>query len=89
MDIHDYSRIPDHMMKNMNNYVKGEEYLGGFLTALFANDLFRTYSAVDHINMPLIPIYISYVYNKLPYTCHGSYEIIENWYKEKMEKKNV
>ena len=82
MHIHDYSRIPDHMMKNIKGYVEGKEYLGGFLTAVFANDLMQAVGRADEINMELIPIYSSYIYNFLPLNCHGSYEIIENWYKK-------
>ncbi len=86
MDIHDYSQIPDHMMINIKNYVAGKEYIGGFLTAIFSNDLFEAVSRADHINMAIIPVYVAYIQNKVPYNCHGSKEIINNWYENKMHK---
>ncbi len=86
MKLNDYDQIPDHMMENMKNYVAGTEYLGGFLTAVFAHDLFEAVKKADNINLPIIPIYVSYIYNKLPLNCHGSYEDITNWYEKKMKK---
>lgn len=86
MDLSRYDLIPDHMMANIKGYVEGKEYLGGFLTAVFAHDLFEAVKKADNINLPIIPIYVSYIYNKLPLICHGSYEDITNWYERKMNK---
>jgi hypothetical protein len=67
------------MMESIIAYSEKKEPLGGFLTAVFANDLFKAVSRADETNLALIPIYCSYIYWELPSTCHGSYEIVKKW----------
>ncbi len=86
MNIFEYDRIPDYMMSNIKGYVEGKEFLGGFLTAVFSHDLFEAVNRADHINMPIIPIYVAYIQNKVPMDCHGSKQNINNWYARKMKK---
>lgn len=79
----DYDLIPLHMMENIKAYVAKKQKLGGFLHAVFSNDLFRAVGAADAVNLPLIPMYVNYAWNECPSGCHGSMALVENW----MEKK--
>jgi hypothetical protein len=79
----DYNKIPENMMRSMKNYVSKGDKLGGFLQAIFANDLLGSFSRADKTNLPLISIYVTYVHWETPFQCHGSYEIIQNWINEK------
>ena len=77
-----YELIPEHMMLNIQGYVEKRQALGGFLTAVFANDLFKAVSKADENNLKLIPTYVKYIFNELPSGCWGSYEIVKNWIKK-------
>ena len=87
-DPFDFSVIPEHMMQNMLNYKNGTECLGGFLYQVFSNNLFEAYAAADHYNQKIILTYIKFIYNEMPFGCHGSEEIVKNWMKFKQEKNN-
>jgi hypothetical protein len=81
----DYTLIPDRLMENMKEYAKGNQILGGFLDAVFCNDLSRAVACADDTNSPLIPVYVKFIHHELPFGCHGSREIVEAWLKRKRE----
>jgi len=81
----EYDLLPEHMINNMIAYVEGKEMLCGFLSAVFANDLFNACALGDSENLKLLPIYVSYICNKLPVCCHGSYATVANWKKNKVK----
>lgn len=84
----DFSRIPERLMQNMVNYVQHGELLGGFLEAVFANDLFAATARADSECLKILPTFVKWIYNEAPHTCHGSYEIVKNWYiKKDLERK--
>lgn len=83
--INDYSLIPDEMMEIIKRYINYGCEPGCFITAIFANDLFKAVGKCDHINMPIIPVYVSYIYNKCPMGCHGSYEAVKYWIEQKQK----
>jgi hypothetical protein len=82
----DYDKIPPHMMKNINDYVENGSPLGGFLRAVFANDFIKAVCSADAENFELIKTYASYVNWEVPYACHGSYEKVKEWMKNKREE---
>lgn len=84
----DFTKIPEHMMENMFNYVHHGELLGGFLEAVFANDLFAATARADQNALKILPTYVKWIYNEVPHTCHGSYEIVKNWYIKKDLERN-
>lgn len=84
----DYDKIPEHMMISMKNYIEGNYPLGGFLTAVFANDLFAAVKHADDTNIVLIPTYVSWIYGYAPHSSHGSYERVEEYFKKKNGEKN-
>jgi hypothetical protein len=60
-------------------YVVHHKPPGGFLQALFANDLLEVFARADDENAALIRQWVAFVYNYMPTTCHGSYEIVRAW----------
>ena len=87
MDYFDYSKIPDYMMININNYVENGYPMGSFLTAIFSNDLYQAVAKADDINKSIIPIYIHYLINELPCNSYGSNEIVSDYIKSKSVEK--
>lgn len=83
----DYELIPEHMMLSIKGYVDRGEYMGGFLTSVFSNDLFKAVSKADEVNINLIPTYVSYIFCELPANCHGSLEIVKNYANKKQKEK--
>lgn len=78
-DMHDYSRIPKHMMESLDLYVSHRIQPGGFLTALLENNLSEAVGRADHINIELIPTYCSYMYNMMPSDSWGSPELVSKY----------
>ena len=85
LNIYDYSLIPEHMMEAINRYVDRGVPLGNFLTAVFANDLFGAVGRADDYNQQIIPVYVSYIYNRCPIGCNGSYHDVEAWILKKFK----
>jgi hypothetical protein len=85
----DYSLIPEHMMSNIQGYLEGIEYLGGFLFAVFSNDLFGAVQRADNENLALLPVYVKFIYNKCPIGSHGSAEIVKAWTEKKEREKRL
>lgn len=88
MSSHNYDLLPKHMVMAIELYVEKGHGLGHFLHALFANDLFEAVGRADEDTLRLLSTYCSYVWNKCPSGCHGSYEIVKEWRKKK-ERENV
>lgn len=81
-----YDRIPEHMKEYMRKYIEKGEPMGGFLTAVFANDFKNVVARADDTNIQILREYASWVYWEVPQGCHGSYEIVEEWIKKKNRK---
>lgn len=78
-----YDLIPERMMSAINLYIEHGIAPGDFLTAVICNDLKEAVGRADEENLPLIPTYVSYFYNELPFTCWGSVEKMNEWIEEK------
>lgn len=83
----DYSKIPEHMIESITGYVDCGYELGGFLNAIFSNDLFNAVKKADDENLLLIPTYVFYISCKLPCDCYGSYEKVTAWKAAKRKNK--
>lgn len=75
----DWSAIPGHMRGGIERYVMNGVPMGGFLTAVFANDLMTACGKADEENRHAIFSYAAFLYNHVPATCKGSYEAVEAW----------
>lgn len=78
-----YELIPPHMLNLIREYLENGEYMGNFLTSVFANDLKNALGLADNDNIKLLNVYVSFVVWKVPAECQGSYEKVNQW----MEKK--
>ena len=73
-----YSTAPNQaMVLGIKRYVEHGIRPGGFLTALFSDDLTRTFSHADEKNCPLIGAWVRWVYNEMPHYMVGSREKVE------------
>lgn len=80
LDLSDYSVISPAIMEGIEMYVKHGIKPGSFLTAVLKNDLLTAVKQADYINMKIIPVIVSYIYNEVaPSTCWGSTEAVEKW----------
>jgi hypothetical protein len=84
-----YSLIPEHVMTSMQRYVESGCQLGGFLTAVFSNNLFGAIARADEDDLVLIPTYVKYIQNKLPASCHGDDAKVKDWIKRKYSERRI
>ena len=78
--------IREGIKESLYNYAYHGYELGGFLTAVVENDLFKALGNADSYNRATIYQITSYIYNELPSTCWGSPEVVSAHYKS-FEKK--
>jgi len=73
----DYSTAPNQsLVASIKRYVENRIEPGHFLTALFSNDLMRTFARADETNEPLIRQWVQWVHNEMPGNMAGSKEIV-------------
>ena len=68
-----------HVVESLALYISDGIPPGGFLMAILTNDLREAVGHADHINLRLIPEYVSYLWNDCPSVCWGSPEKVEGW----------
>lgn len=66
--------IPNHMLESLEAYVETHRGVGSFLAAVIRNDLADAVARADDENLPNLPAYIGWLYNKAPMSCWGSPE---------------
>lgn len=77
----------DHFIADgITHYVTNGVPMGGFLTAVFSNDLFKAIAkADDNCQADLVNI-VRFIYWYCPSMCHGSPEIVNDWIALKRNK---
>lgn len=73
--------MPVNVEASLQRYVEHGVPPGNFLEAVLANDLMNACGHADEKNESLLMVIVSYVYNKMPSRCHGSYAAVEKWLK--------
>ena len=75
----DYSTVPlgDSMRRFIEDGIPG----GGFVTALFENDLLGAFNKADLSNQRAMLAYAEFLYNQAPAESHGSPEKVSAWIK--------
>lgn len=71
--------LPEHIREGVREYVEQGRPLGGFLEAVFANDLNLAASRADPFNRECLADIADFVRWYTPLTCRGSYERVEAW----------
>ena len=72
-------RIPESMHHGLEHYIQYGIPGGGFLSAIFENNLVRAAGAADVWNMPALPAYANYLYNHMPSDAWGSADKVAHW----------
>jgi hypothetical protein len=71
--------IPGYMRDGIWRYVLGGVQPGGFLAAVFSNDLEEAFSRGDEINQERMHAYVRLLFNNVPAGCHRSAERYNDW----------
>lgn len=74
-----YCGMKESTLQTINDYVEKGWEPGGFTTAVLANDLMMAFCRADEENRHSLFQICNYVYNEIPSSCHGSYEVVESW----------
>lgn len=75
----EYEKIPAHMQAALTRYVVDRVEPGNFLQAVIRNDLRDACGRADSDNLPLLPLYVRWLYNVVPGGCWGSPENYKAW----------
>jgi hypothetical protein len=78
----EYAVIPAHMREAILAYVERGRLMGDFLRAVVSNDLSGAVGRADAQNLPLLPVYVRWFYNRAPAGCHGSPDAVKAWIEE-------
>jgi hypothetical protein len=73
--------VRDITKETIDRYVQKGIEPGGFMKAVFANDLFEAVARADSESLAEIPEIVKYIYNKCPAGCWGSYDTYKDWMK--------
>lgn len=73
------SGIPAYMIEHLVKYIIDRHPIGGFLTAVFSNDLMDALGRADDVNINCLKNYGTFIYNAAPRACWGSREAVATW----------
>jgi hypothetical protein len=74
-----YAQIPERMQEALKRYIYDNLKPGDFLTAVLRNNLRDAVGKADDDNLPLLPLYVRWLYNFAPGNCWGSPENVDAW----------
>lgn len=80
------SEIPQYLIDSLERYVNYGTPCGDFLTAVLENNLMGAFGRADSHNRLILFDICKYVYNEIPWNCHGSKEIVEGWIEKKRKE---
>lgn len=78
-NLRDYNNIPAETLRALIDYVEFGREPGHFVCAVLANDLQRAYARADLANIRALWAIATFVYNRMPMSCHGDSEKISTW----------
>ena len=71
--------LPGYMQEGVQRYLLHHRPVGGFLMALFRNDLRNSVSLADAANTEALLRWVQFVYNYCPSDSHGSAGAVDRW----------
>ena len=77
------ARVPTSVLNDLDAYVYKHVPPGGFLEAVLSNNLKESFGRADNNNIRAMFDIVCYIYNCVPLTCWGSYELVKSWYTPK------
>lgn len=78
----DYAAIPERMQGALVAYVRNGRLPGTFLQAVLSNNLYNATGHADSTNLPLIPLYVLWLFNRardIAPECYGSPAAVAAW----------
>lgn len=78
-EMHDYTRIPDHLRESLVEWVLHARPTGSCLAAILRGDLFDAVARADAMTLYAIPTIASWLWNRCPGPCFGSAKKVEEW----------
>ena len=78
-----YKGVSETVKDSLKRYVEMGIPTGSFLQAVLENNLMEAMGRADLYNRVNLFDICSYVYNEIPYACHGSKEIVATWLAKK------
>lgn len=72
--------IPEHMHRAIDLYVMNGNMIGGFLSAIMANDFMGAATRADERNLAALQGWAKFLYNHVPANAHGSKERVDAWH---------
>lgn len=79
--------LRDDTKQVLDTYAERGIYPGGFLFAVLANDLMMAVGRASDDSLKELPVILSYIYCKLPLSCHGTPQKVDNWIAERSKQK--
>jgi len=76
---HDFKRIPQSTMADINEYIHYRQPPGGFLRAVLENDLCQSFARAHISNRAAMFDIVCYLHNFAPSDCWGSPEKVKSW----------
>ena len=76
-----YELIPEHCRESVRTCIEERHPIGGFLTAVFSNDLVLAHGTADSINLAALHNYCDFLYNEALSPCWGSKDKVLAWLK--------
>lgn len=71
--------IPGYMQEGIRGYVLNGREVGGFLSALFSNDLRHTFERADLTNQRKVGDYVRFMFNNMPAGSWGNERNFTEW----------
>lgn len=71
--------LPGYMLEGAQQYLVHHRAVGGFLMALFRNDLRNSVSLADAENAEALQRWVQFLYNYCPSDSHGSAGAVDRW----------
>lgn len=84
-----YDKIPPHMQEVLRRYIVQGLEPGNFLKSVISNDLRGATGSADEENLPLLKLYVQWLYNEAPGNCWGSVEVMHDWMRERQKEREV
>src|SRR3990167_6377227 len=75
----DIELLPSGIRDSVLNYVEKGWPIGGFLSAVFSNNLMEAAGRADQINRARLADICTWIYNEAPASCWGSPEAVKAW----------
>lgn len=81
LDRCNYDLIPAHMMASLLAYTdpNKRQPVGDFLRAVLCNNFKEACARADVVNLCILPVYATWLYNEAPAACWGSLSKVDAW----------